>query len=189
MPVQIHGKSYLTVAERIAAFRAEYPLWTVSTELLQCDDTRVVCHASIIDESSRLISTGLAEEQWGASRINKTSAVEVCETSAVGRALAFFKYAGDEIASADEVANAVGSSVHKAMDNAFNSPKMKVWELLKRRGVHTESESKSVIKEISGKDASKMTDEDWQKVVDELELQQDEKDPAKQSENHGRIHS
>ena len=39
--------------------------------------------------------------------INKTSALENAETSAVGRALAFLGFAGTEIASADEVANAI----------------------------------------------------------------------------------
>ncbi len=55
----------------------------------------------------RTLSTGLAEEVRGSTNINKTSALENCETSAIGRALAFFGLGGTEIASADEVANAI----------------------------------------------------------------------------------
>ena len=53
------------------------------------------------------IATGYAEEVRTASKINRTSALENAETSAVGRALAFFGLGGSEIASADEVANAI----------------------------------------------------------------------------------
>ena len=55
-----------------------------------------------------VVASGLAEEVRKASNINKTSALENAETSAVGRALAFFGMGGTEIASADEVAGAIG---------------------------------------------------------------------------------
>jgi hypothetical protein len=60
-----------------------------------------------ISAANMVIATGYAEEVRTASKINRTSALENCETSAVGRALAFFGLAGSEIASADEVANAI----------------------------------------------------------------------------------
>lgn len=107
MPVQIHGKDYLTVAERVAKFREDHPDWSILTEIVSIDDERVVTRASIVDENNRCLSTGYAEEVRSASSINRTSALEVCETSAVGRALSFLGYAGTEIASADEVAAAV----------------------------------------------------------------------------------
>jgi len=61
----------------------------------------------ITNADGRVIATGLAEEVRGSTNINKTSALENAETSAVGRALAFFGLGGTEIASADEVANAI----------------------------------------------------------------------------------
>jgi hypothetical protein len=57
--------------------------------------------------AGQVIATGYAEEVRTASKINRTSALENAETSAVGRALAFFGLGGSEIASADEVANAI----------------------------------------------------------------------------------
>lgn len=104
--VNIRGKEYKTVAKRIADFRKDFPGATISTEAVSISDEVVVMKASIMFED-RLIATGYAEEFRTASNINKTSALENAETSAVGRALAFYGLGGSEIASADEVANAI----------------------------------------------------------------------------------
>ena len=105
--VRIHGKEYLTVARRINDFRAKHPDYGVHTEILSIDSETVVCRAVITDADGRQLSSGIAEERRNASKINQTSATENCETSAVGRALAFLGMAGTEIASADEVAGAI----------------------------------------------------------------------------------
>ena len=63
--------------------------------------------ATISDEQGRVRATGHAEEVRASSQINKTSALENAETSAIGRALAALGYAGTEFASADEVAQAI----------------------------------------------------------------------------------
>ena len=105
--VNIHGKEYLTVARRISDFRGQHPQMAIQTELVSSDMDMVVMKASILDIDGKLLATGYAEEARGSTNINRTSALENCETSAVGRALAFFGLAGTEIASADEVANAI----------------------------------------------------------------------------------
>jgi len=105
--VPIHGKQYKTVAYRVNEFRTKYPDYTVSTELVEANDTLVVMKASISNEQGRLLATGFAEEVRAASKINRTSALENAETSAIGRALAALGLAGTEYASADEVANAI----------------------------------------------------------------------------------
>ena len=107
MPVKIHGKEYFTVAERIDRFRKDHPDQSIETQLISQDDEKVVMKALILN-GEQLISTGYAEEVRSASAINRTSALENAETSAVGRALAFYGLAGTEIASADEVAGAIG---------------------------------------------------------------------------------
>ena len=104
--VNIHGKEYKTVALRIQEFREKYPGHTILTELVEANDTLVIVKATISWEGV-VIATGYAEEVRAVSNINRTSALENCETSAVGRALAFFGLAGSEIASADEVVNAI----------------------------------------------------------------------------------
>ena len=104
--VKIHGKEYKTVALRIQEFREKHPDFTIQTDLVEANDTLVVMKATI-SQGDQVIATGYAEEVRTASKINRTSALENAETSAVGRALAFFGLGGSEIASADEVANAI----------------------------------------------------------------------------------
>lgn len=106
--VQIHGKTYHTVAGRIDTFRKDYGLeYSIETEILMAADLVQVKAVIRNIENGAVVASGLAEEVRGSTNINKTSAVENCETSAVGRALAFFGLGGTEIASADEVANAI----------------------------------------------------------------------------------
>jgi len=103
--VDIHGKQYETVASRVERFRKEKD-YGINTVLLQNDETLVVMKATIKD-GDRIVACGHAEEKRASSQINKTSALENCETSAIGRALACLGYIGTEFASADEVAQAI----------------------------------------------------------------------------------
>ena len=123
--VEIHGKQYRTVAHRIAEFREEHPTWSIRTQLVSADDHRVVVKSEIwhsgvgTEGPPSIIATGYAEEERGSSNINKTSALENAETSAVGRALAFLGLAGTEIASADEVVNAISQQREKGLYAEF----------------------------------------------------------------------
>jgi hypothetical protein len=110
--VNIRGKEYQTVALRVQMFREAHPEWTIMTELIHCDDTVVRMKATIsrgagISDGPAVIATGHAEEYRKSSEINKTSAVENCETSAIGRALAAAGFGGTEFASADELEKAL----------------------------------------------------------------------------------
>lgn len=107
--VKIHGKEYLTVAKRVSNFRAneKYQNYSLETNVVELDDQKVVMKASISNENGRVIATGHAEEKRASSQINKTSALENCETSAIGRALASLGFGGTEFASANEVENAI----------------------------------------------------------------------------------
>ena len=106
--VNIHGKDYKTVAKRVDEFRKEHGTkLAIITSIVDRDEETVVMKAEILDESRNVIATGFAEEKRTASQINRTSALENCETSAIGRALANFGLGGGEYASADEVANAI----------------------------------------------------------------------------------
>lgn len=108
MPVNIHGKEYSTVAERVSAFRSDdkYSDFSIQTEIIQNGDA-VVIKAFISNQDSRVVATGHAEEVRGSSNINKTSALENCETSAIGRALAAMNFGGEQFASANEVSEAI----------------------------------------------------------------------------------
>lgn len=114
MPVTIHGKEYFTVAERVANFRQDKPDWSIQTELVDSGEA-VIMKAVICSADGMVLATGHAEEVRGSTNINKTSALENCETSAIGRALSALGYAGTEYASADEVAAAIGQQNEKAI--------------------------------------------------------------------------
>ena len=106
----IRGKQYVEVNERIKFFRQEeqYKNWSLITDFTVLDEAQCVCKASIVDAENRIISVGHAHEVQGSSNINKTSYVENCETSAIGRALAMLGIGIDtSIASANEVSDAI----------------------------------------------------------------------------------
>jgi len=106
----IRGKKYVEVNERIKFFRQEdeYKNWTISTEFTALDSEMCVCKCVIADTQQRVIATGHAHEERSSSHINKTSYVENCETSAIGRALAMMGIGIDtSIASANEVNDAI----------------------------------------------------------------------------------
>ena len=108
MSVNIHGKEYKTVAERVGEIhKATKGKITITTEIISNDDVEVIMKATIHLEDQ--LYTGHALERHGSTMINKTSALENCETSAIGRALAAAGFAGTEYASADEVANAISN--------------------------------------------------------------------------------
>ena len=104
--INIKGKSYATVASRVEAFRRYFPLATIETSLILDDGQRVIIQTKI-EIDGTLTATGLAEEVRGDGHINTTSAIENCETSSIGRALAAMSLHGGEYASSFEVANAI----------------------------------------------------------------------------------
>ena len=105
--VEIHGKSYQTVSLRVRNFREAHPDYRLMTEIVSRDEDCVVMRAMIANSAGEVLATGHSEEYRQSSPINKTSALENCETSAIGRALAALGMGGTEFASADEVARAV----------------------------------------------------------------------------------
>lgn len=105
--VDIRGKSYQTVAYRVSAFRQAHPEHSLTTEVIVRDTECVVVCATIADPTGRVIANGHSEEYRKSSQINRTSALENAETSAIGRALAAFGMGGTEFASANEVQNAI----------------------------------------------------------------------------------
>jgi len=106
----IRGKQYVEVNERIKFFRQEeqYKNWGIHTEFPMLTADECLCRASIVDADGHIVAVGHAHEVKTASNINKTSYVENCETSAVGRALAMLGIGIDtSIASANEVQDAI----------------------------------------------------------------------------------
>ena len=106
----IRGKQYVEVNERIKFFRQEnkYDGWGIHTDINMLDGEQCLCKCTITNADGEVIAQGHAHEVRGSSNINKTSYIENCETSAVGRALAMLGIGIDtSIASANEVEDAI----------------------------------------------------------------------------------
>ena len=102
--VQRGGKKYTEVFVRVEAFRKAFGTSLgINTEILVDDGTRVVIKATVKNEAGMIIGSGFAEEIRGQGNVNKTSALENGETSAIGRALASLGLHGGAYASINEL--------------------------------------------------------------------------------------
>lgn len=113
---------YVEVNQRIKAFRMLFPDGCIKTEMLSNDNGVCIFKASVYEsyelipfagdlkEVKKLLGTGTAYEKENSTFINKTSYIENCETSAVGRALAMLGIGIDtSVASKEEVENAINN--------------------------------------------------------------------------------
>lgn len=108
----IKGKEYAEVNQRIKAFRMVFPDGFIVTDMLSNEQGVCVFRASVgfysDDGAPCTIGVGTAYEREGSTCINKTSYIENCETSAVGRALGMAGFGIDtSVASYEEVNNAI----------------------------------------------------------------------------------
>lgn len=110
----IKGKAYTEVNQRILGFRELYPNGTIETNILSNENGVCVMTAIIKDEEGKVLATGHAFEQQGASYINKTSYIENCETSAIGRALGVLGIGAEtSIASKEEIEKVEDADIYK----------------------------------------------------------------------------
>ena len=190
--VDIHGKDYETVASRVNRFRLDkdHKDLAIRTELVSSNDTYIIMKALIVDivknaDDARVgefvLATGYAEEKRDSNNINKTSALENCETSAIGRALAAFGYAGTEYASADEVANAIlqqpkqsyTQPVQNSGDKMISDKQVKLVNFkldeLKKSSITAFDAYKDWYKSLyGGKPVEKLTMSEAKKAIDKL---------------------
>lgn len=119
--VNIKGKEYVEVNERVKYFRENFKGWSLESELLSNEDGVCVFKATIKDENGTIKATGHAYERESSSFINKTSYIENCETSAWGRALGNLGIGIDtSIASGDEVVNAINNQNEEPKKYSFD---------------------------------------------------------------------
>jgi hypothetical protein len=142
--ISIHGKSYATVSLRIGvARRVLGTALDIVTKIVSIDANTVVMQADVYVDGQH-VSTGHAEEKRTASKINQTSALENCETSATGRALAFLGFISDGIASAEEVSAAIMQQDQKIQAS------LKELEAVSHKGSYQEwlSKNKAMLGEL-----------------------------------------
>ena len=123
MPIK--GKDYAPVNQRIKAFRMVCPDGTITTDIVELTEDRVLMKATVLDENGRVLATGYAEEiKTKGNYINATSYIENCETSAVGRALGFMGLGVDtSVCSAEELTQAVSTQEYLKDKEKTAAPK------------------------------------------------------------------
>lgn len=109
--VDIKGKKYSEVHTRVQAFRLAYGEdGKILTNIHVADEERVLAETTIhviVDGTWRKIANDFAEEYRGVGMVNKTSALENCITSSIGRALSACGLSGGNYASFEEVDHAM----------------------------------------------------------------------------------
>ena len=160
------NKKYTTVAVRVEIFRKYFPDFSINTKVKVDDGKRVIVVAEVYAPGSdRPVSTGIAEEIRGSSNVNKTSAVENGETSAIGRALANLGLHGGEFASdfEIEVAALKGAKMdmNEAIEQAREEQEQEAMEDLQQA-------SDSFPEEVEAEKTPGKNDEAFQKFVDRI---------------------
>ena len=128
----VQKKPYAEVPQRVQGFRMLFPDGFIITEMLSNENGVCVFKATAgyYDEKGEphTLGTGTAYEREGSSFINKTSYIENCETSAVGRALGFLGIGSEtSIASAEEVVNAINNQGEKKVELTPASEPLPLW--------------------------------------------------------------
>lgn len=136
--IDVKGKNYVQVNERVKAFRMICPNGCISSEIVSLEDGVVTMKATVTDEDGKILGTGFAQEKETSSFINKTSFIENCETSAVGRALGFAGIGIDgSMASADEVANAM---LNQTKNDYINKKEQTILRnMIEKRGLNVDN--------------------------------------------------
>lgn len=175
----IKGKEYAEVNQRIKAFRMCYPEGTIYTELLSNEGGVCIFRAKVYGNgdpaTNSLLGVGHAYEKEGSSNINKTSYIENCETSAVGRALGMAGFGIDtSVASAEEVQNAIlNQEIEKrAEPKSVPIAKQPVSETnidaLKMLITQTHSEPQSLLNFYEVQSFNELTVAQWKQAMDIL---------------------
>lgn len=125
--MDIKGKDYAEVNQRVKAFRMVYPTGLILTEMVSNENGTCLFRATVAYYNDKgeavTIATGTAQEVQSASYINKTSYIENCETSAVGRALGLAGFGIDtSICSAEELQNALEQQAQNKPAPQYSKP-------------------------------------------------------------------
>ena len=118
--VDIKGKPYVEVKTRVQWFRKNIENGCIETEIVHFDKESIMCKTKV-HVNGALVATGMAHEDKNASNVNKTSFVECCETSSVGRALGML---GIGIATSVDTAGTVAAAIAQQEDTERNDELM-----------------------------------------------------------------
>ena len=155
---------YVQVNERIEKFYEKYPEGSIQTEIITNENGMVIFKAyAYRNNEDTKPATGHAMEKEGSSYINKTSHIENCETSAVGRALAMLGFEiKKSVASREEVENAkLQQEMMKTIDKGTATALVNT---LKAEGFSDEDIGKSLAK-YKVKKAEELTEAQYAEIL------------------------
>ena len=170
----VKGKQYAEVNQRIKAFRMVYPDGFIRTNMESNENGVCIFKAevgyiltTITDNNTYLdeiiLSTGTAYEKENSTFINKTSYIENCETSAVGRALGMAGFGIDtSVASAEEVQNAINNQ------NKESEAKLKLMAKLETLIMETETDRDKLYEYFKVTSNTEMTEKQLKEAVEIL---------------------
>ena len=173
---------YETVAERLTKFHDIYKdnITSIITEVIQFKDGIIVMKAVVkIDDK---VYVGHAYEKEGSNFATKSSLIEVCETSCIGRALSSAGLLGSEFCSADELVNAltqqasgttnVAPSPKKttSTDEASSKQKGFILKLNREKDYIAETDMELKLQKMNKSEASDLIEflQDWDKTKERL---------------------
>ncbi len=169
--IKIKGKDYVLVSDRILAFNEMYEKADIKTSYEYLPELSMfIVKAEITCDKGTF--TGLSQAVVGDGYINKTSALENAETSAVGRALGMMGIGVlDSVASADEINKASNNEIKKPA-NYIGLLKTKLKEaktldealeiLANKTGVEIPRDNKTKLEELINNDTAKELLDFWQ---------------------------
>ena len=155
----VKDKPYVEVNERIKAFRKIFPMGFIKSEMVSNENGVCVFRAEVgVDDV--VLGVGYAYEKESSSFINKTSYIENCQTSAVGRALGMLGIGIDtSVASYEEVSNAIANQDQQDKQERKATPKQ--IELLAKK-----YEGENLEKLLKAQNIEKLEDLSMQKASD-----------------------
>lgn len=163
---KVQNKDYAEVNQRIKAFRFLYPQGFITTNVESIQDGVCVMTAQVgyyEDGKPVVLGTGTAYEKENSSFINKTSYIENCETSAVGRALGMAGIGIDiSVASAEEVQNAILNQ--EGDKEATKTEKQSLMAMLKSMNL----DYKEVLGAVGWKEGDNLTKKQYVQVLANL---------------------
>ena len=169
--IDIKGKDYIQVPERVKAFRMLFPEGFIRTNIVSLEKGVCVMQSKVgFYENGHeiVLGTGMACEKEDDGFINRTSYIENCETSAVGRALGFLALGidGGGICSAEELVNAIRNQDHpvRALPKNTEQKPEKLMDLTEIRA-KLDTAIKAVTKDMTKEDKIRFINETVQPTL------------------------
>lgn len=164
--IDVKGKGYVEVNERIKAFRELFPMGSIETNIERLENGVVVMSCTVKDENGKILSKAHAYEKENSTFINKTSFIENCCTSATGRALGYLGIGIDtSVASAEEVQNAI---IQQDSDKVIDKTKIQALNMAIENAGIRDDVVELILKQYGYSSTSEIKMKDYMNLVNDF---------------------